>query len=308
MNLKSGLLASAASAAVLAIVSPVQAGGYVSIFGGWNSTDDIASTAGSNGTIVTSATAVVTHTNPVNHDHPLTFNFAAVSNFANSGAAAEDGWVVGAAVGGDLSWFPNLRAEFEASYRRNSLGAAVAGAFASDTDTASSFFSPGGNIIHPCGITPVAPLGVVSGPPAPCTATAPGTGTFAFRDTFTSANAFASGSGSIRTFAIMANVWYDIPMSEGITPYIGGGIGYAENEVEHGLVMNGTEGGFAWQLGAGANFAISDKMSIGVGYRYMDAGEVTLTRSPALTGPPLTDVHEVTHQSVLVNMTFALGK
>lgn len=310
MGLKTTLLASAGAAAVLAVVSPVQAGGYVSIFGGWNSTDDIKSLAGSNGNVVTTATETIFHT-LVGDTHTITFSFTAASHFVNSGAKAEDGWVVGAAVGSDLSgWLPGLRGEFEVSYRRNSLGAATANAHATDTDIAGSFFLPGGNLVHSCGITPVAPLVVVSGPPAPCTAGAPGTGTFSFRDTFSTSNAFASGEGSIRTFALMANVWYDLPLGSSITPYVGGGIGYAENEVEHGLVMNGTEGGFAWQLGAGANFALSDKMSIGVGYRYMDAGDVTLVRSPGLaTGNKvITDVHEVTHQSVLVNMTFQLGK
>ncbi len=310
MNLRTTLLASAASAAVLAIASPVQAGGYVSVFGGWNITDDIKSIAGSNGDVLSSYSTTVTHTAPVPHPHTLTFNFTAPSTFFNSGAKAEDGWVIGAAVGGDLSWFPGLRGEFEASYRRNSLGPAAAAAFASDTDTASSFYSPGGNIIHPCGITPVPPLAVVSGPPAPCTALAPGSGTFAFRDTFSTSNAFASGSGTIRTFALMANVWYDIPMGSGLTPYLGGGIGYADSEVEHGLVMNGSGGDFAWQLGAGLNFAMTEKMSLGIGYRYMDAGDVTLVRAPALaTGNKLvTDEHEVKHQSVLVNLTFHLGK
>jgi opacity protein-like surface antigen len=311
MNLKSGLLASAASAAVLALASPVQAGGYVTIFGGWNITDDIKSLAGSNGDVLTSFSTTVNHdTGGGGHPHTFTFNFTAPSTFFNSGAAAEDGWVIGAAVGGDLSQIiPGLRGEFEASYRRNNLGAAAAAAAAADTDTAQQFFSAPVVIDHSCGITPLAPLVVTNPPPAPCQATGPGgSGTYGFRDTFSTSNAFASGSGSIRTFALMANVWYDLPV-EGFTPYIGGGIGYASNEVEHGLVMNGTGGDFAWQLGAGVNFPLTEKMSLGVGYRYMDAGEVELVRSPALaTGNLLvTDVHEVKHQSVQVNLTFALG-
>jgi opacity protein-like surface antigen len=310
MSTKSALLASAAAAAVLATVSPVQAGAYVSIFGGWNATDDVAARSGSNGTIVTSATTTVLHTPHPATPHTLTFSFTAVSAFANSGAKAEDGWVVGAAVGGDLgSWLPGLRAEVEGSYRRNSLGAATANASASDTDLAPSFYGfGGGNVVHSCGITPVAPMGVVSGPPAPCTASLPGSGTFNFRDTFTTSNAFASGSGSISTFALMANVWYDIGTGSGLTPYLGGGIGYADHEVEHGEVINGTGGSFAWQLGAGVNFDIGERTKFGIGYRYMDAGELTIRRAPGVAGGPIEDVHEVTHQSVLLNLTFGLGK
>jgi hypothetical protein len=40
----------------------------------------------------------------------------------------------------------------------------------------------------------------------------------------------------------------------------------------------------------------------------MDAGEVDLARAIPLAGLPAEDVHEVRHQSVLVNLTFALGK
>lgn len=309
MNLKSTLLTSAATAAVLAIVSPVQAGGYVSVFGGWNITDDIKSIAGSNGTVLSSYSTTVNHdTGGGGHPHTLTFNFTAPSTFFNSGATSESGWVIGAAVGGDLSHLiSGLRGEFELSYRRNSLGAAAAAAHASDVDTANSFFSAPVVIDHPCGITPLPPLVVSNPAPAPCQATAPAAGTYAFRDTFSTSNAFASGSGSVRTFALMANVWWDFPIA-GFTPYIGGGIGYASNEVEHGLIMNGNDGSFAWQLGAGANFPISDTMALGIGYRYMDAGEVDLVRAAPLAGLPTTDVQEVKHQSVLVNLTFALGK
>jgi opacity protein-like surface antigen len=147
-------------------------------------------------------------------------------------------------------------------------------------------------------------MGVVSGPPAPCTASLPGNGTFNFQDTFTTGFAAASGSGSVRTFALMANAWFDFPV-EGFTPYIGGGVGYASNEVEHGLVMNGNTGGFAWQVGGGVNFPIGEKTHLGVGYRYMDAGDVELP--VATLNGPINTTHEVKHHSVLVNLTFDLG-
>ncbi len=306
MGLKTTLLASAGAAAVLAVVSPVQAGGYVSIFGGWNSTDDIVSRAGSNGDVT--FTTTLTHT--AGPADTVTLTFGAPSTFFNSGAKAEDGFVVGAAVGGDLGhWLSGLRGEVEVSYRYNNLGAAAASASVNAIDTASGVFLAG-NYGHSCALTPQAPAVVVDPPPAPCVAGMGAGGVRSFTALVSSSNAFASTEGSIRTFALMANAWFDVPMGGGFTPYFGGGVGYATNEVEHGLVMNGNNGGFAWQAGAGVNFAMTEKMSLGVGYRYMDAGDVTLIRSPALANGNklVSDVHEVTHQSVLVNLTFALGK
>jgi opacity protein-like surface antigen len=55
------------------------------------------------------------------------------------------------------------------------------------------------------------------------------------------------------------------------------------------------------------NYPITDKTSIGVGYRYMDAGDVTLTRFNTVFGQ-LKDTYDVQHHSVLVNVNFSLGK
>ncbi len=307
MRLKTVLLASAAGAAVLAVVSPVQAGSYVSVLGGWNTTDDIKSRAGSLGSAT--FTQALTHTVTTTITEVLTFSLP--TTFFNSGAKAEDGFIVGAAVGGDLGhWLQGLRGEFELSYRRNSLGGGVASAAASGTATASADFGATGNYSHDCVITPQAPATVVVGPPGPCVAGIPATGVHSFTGFFSTTNSFASSGGSVRTFALMANVWYDFNNMGGFTPYIGGGVGYADNKVQNGLLLNGANGGFAWQLGAGANYALSDKTSIGIGYRYMDAGDVTLIRSPGVAAGNklIADDHDVTHQSVLVNLTFAIGK
>src|SRR5262249_40377578 len=71
------------------------------------------------------------------------------------------------------------------------------------------------------------------------------------------------------TFALMANVWYDIHLSPRWATYIGGGAGWARREVEgvfgttftgigFGPLYGGSfdvhESGFAWQLGAGVNY------------------------------------------------------
>ena len=34
------------------------------------------------------------------------------------------------------------------------------------------------------------------------------------------------------SFSVLANVWYDIPIGSGFTPYIGGGVGWADTNVD----------------------------------------------------------------------------
>jgi opacity protein-like surface antigen len=275
MRLKTTLLASAAGAALLAAIPAAQAGGYVSIFGGWNLLgNDVGARAGA-GTATYTTTR--THGSPTTHTDTVTFSFG--TTFSNSGAKARDGFVLGAAVGGDLGWLPNLRGEFELAFRRSKLGRASA--FASVTDTVDTVVLT--SVVHP-------------------------TGTITFTGTLTGTAAAASNDGSVRTFTLMANAWYDVDMGSNFKPYVGGGVGYADNEVKHGLVFNGSGGDFAWQLGAGVNYQISEKTSVGLGYRYLDAGDVTLLLAPRAGGPVLTETYDITHHSALVNLNFKLGK
>jgi len=78
-------------------------------------------------------------------------------------------------------------------------------------------------------------------------------------------------SGSVNTWAVMANAFYDFNLGwnlggVGIVPYIGGGIGYAQQNFDsvqisspttnRGIRIDGDDGNFAWQLIAGAAFPI----------------------------------------------------
>ena len=273
MRFKTTLLASAAGAAVLATVPVAQAGGsYVSIFGGWTRpSNDIGALAG-----VGTATYSTTRTH-AGHTDTVTFSFA--TTFAHSGAKARDGFVLGAAVGGDLShWLKGLRGEVELAYRHTKFGRATSRAQVTvTTDTVQ---------------LPASHTG----------------GSTTFNGTLTSTTNQASASGELRTFTLMANAWYDFDMGSNFTPYIGGGVGYADNELTHGLLADGSGGDFAWQLGAGVNYKISDGTSVGLGYRYLDAGDIQVTLATRLGGPPAVASYDVESHSVLANINFALGK
>jgi opacity protein-like surface antigen len=155
-----------------------------------------------------------------------------------------NGFVVGGAVGTELDrWLDGLRAEVEVSYRRNKL-------------KGDWQFSFGGDI----------PTSVY---------------------TTTDFDASGTSDGHLSRFAVMANVWYDIDAGSKIVPYVGGGVGWNRAHLEVGgeVVDPGffltdieqadfSESGFAWQLGAGANYEVSPGVKVGVGYRYFHGADV----------------------------------
>jgi opacity protein-like surface antigen len=70
---------------------------------------------------------------------------------------------------------------------------------------------------------------------------------------------------------LLGNAWYDFGHGSVLTPYVGGGlgIGFARFDEDNGsYVYDAT--GFAFQLGAGVRFNVSDNISIDAGYRFKD--------------------------------------
>jgi opacity protein-like surface antigen len=70
-------------------------------------------------------------------------------------------------------------------------------------------------------------------------------------------------------------------------PYIGGGVGWANNQLgtvtyARTSINGGTINNFAWNVGVGVGFEISKGMILDVGYRYVDLGKLRLDTQPAL--------------------------
>jgi len=121
------------------------------------------------------------------------------------------------------------------------------------------------------------------------------------------------------TFAVLANIWWDIPVG-GFSPYIGGGIGWADTSIDGAYTCTGggacpvpavvpfdfSDDGFAWQLGAGINFQISPNVKLGVGYRFFQGPEVVaLAPNPPPTNPSAHDLDNDNHAAV-VTLTFGM--
>jgi opacity protein-like surface antigen len=83
---------------------------------------------------------------------------------------------------------------------------------------------------------------------------------------------------------ILGNLWFDWPISTWLAPYIGGGAGVAKVNGSFGasddeyfsLNVDADDWAFAWQLGGGLRFGVSEHFAIDAGYRFKAINNVEL--------------------------------
>jgi opacity protein-like surface antigen len=85
------------------------------------------------------------------------------------------------------------------------------------------------------------------------------------------------GHGKFGLLTIMANLWYDVPLSEELKPYLGGGAGIAVVNGDVGYdpvefpdydpIFDESRVAFAFQLGAGLRWQAWENVTLDVGYR-----------------------------------------
>jgi opacity protein-like surface antigen len=85
----------------------------------------------------------------------------------------------------------------------------------------------------------------------------------------------------VRSYTGMMNAYYDMGSFGGFVPYVGAGIGAAYNKMGNvtqtggGYVDGGEHVSLAWSLLAGVGYKISDRLTLDLGYRYIDLGSVS---------------------------------
>lgn len=119
-----------------------------------------------------------------------------------------------------------------------------------------------------------------------------------------------SASTSNEMWTGMVNAYADLGTFVGFTPYIGGGIGvaastrkyrFAEAFVDPSLVdmdfrNSASQYSFAYSLGAGVNYALTNNLSVDVGYEYFaapNAEYVTLVSPTAYAVNTGIDYHQI---------------
>lgn len=100
----------------------------------------------------------------------------------------------------------------------------------------------------------------------------------------TVATIVADGQGDIKTLSYAVNGFYDFPLTQdGITGYIGGGLGWSEVEVNYSPsgvgIVSDKESALLYQFMAGANYPLGEGTELYGGYRYRATEDVTVDSS-----------------------------
>lgn len=105
----------------------------------------------------------------------------------------------------------------------------------------------------------------------------------------TSGGSTANFSSKIDIHTLFANFYYDIKTSTAFTPYVGAGLGVAWINQKIGSSFPGGETGnydttnFAWNLGAGVGYSLTDSIVLDLGYRYSNFGDAKKYESSTYT-------------------------
>lgn len=115
----------------------------------------------------------------------------------------------------------------------------------------------------------------------------------------------------LRAYSLMANVWYDfhgLDLPNGITPYVGAGIGGASVQlsgtINNKALISTNDFVFAWQAGAGVSMPVSESVKLFVDYRYFAADGAKLKLTPGFHGGDISP--DFNGHSVLIGLRLNL--
>ena len=83
------------------------------------------------------------------------------------------------------------------------------------------------------------------------------------------------GKADMYSLDAMANIYALYPIMDGVSVYGTGGVGIAFNKTDKikGSHNGASKTDFAWNVGAGMEYALTDCMAIDLGYRFTDLGK-----------------------------------
>ena len=109
--------------------------------------------------------------------------------------------------------------------------------------------------------------------------------------------AFGGLDGNVSTFYGFLNLYYDVFTWGRVTPYVGGGIGFAHHSINDislpATVAEGENTEFAWNLQGGVAVAVTHNLSLDVGYRYVDWGDAESGADPDTLNVDDINSHDV---------------
>ncbi len=132
------------------------------------------------------------------------------------------------------------------------------------------------------------------------------------------ANCGDNYTGAIRTGLFMANGYVDLGAWLGVTPYVGGGLGFAAYSVSgvtdvsmsqpnaFGVAPDKSGTNFAWDLTAGLLYHVTPNLMLDMSYRYLDMGALQ-TGGIACNGGAATGCHYETQHFNMASNDLTLG-
>jgi len=114
---------------------------------------------------------------------------------------------------------------------------------------------------------------------------------------------------NVNTWAIFVNGWLDFPVTESISIFGGGGLGFAVTDMTSNLFpgvgdKTRDDETFAWQVGGGISIAVTEWLALDTSYRFVDLGEPDL-KFRAAPFPSDLEMHLQSHDVMLgVRMNF----
>lgn len=119
--------------------------------------------------------------------------------------------------------------------------------------------------------------------------------------------------GVTDNWSAMFNVWRDIPVTGSFGAYGGGGIGaggsrflFSETDGSETLSANQQNTAFAWQVGGGFIYAVSDRITLDLGYRYYSTAGAASTIYATASGFPPTPFDTLSTQFLASEVLFSL--
>jgi opacity protein-like surface antigen len=151
-----------------------------------------------------------------------------------------------------------------------------------------------------------------------------GKGLFLAQDRYSDGDVFIGTNeytADIESWVGLANAYIDIGTWHCVTPYVGGGVGFADisilgykdvnvpqNSVAYG--QDNSQTNFAWAVYAGLSYKVNPSLTLDLSYRYTDLGDIRTGRIATYDNVSTSggfQIEDITSNDLLFSVRMALG-
>ena len=125
-------------------------------------------------------------------------------------------------------------------------------------------------------------------------------------------------TSAITSYTGMVNGYYDLGNWRGVVPYVGAGVGLAYHQMDdyayvtQGAIPYRVTGDndltLAWSLMAGIAYQVSDRAILDFGYRYLDLGRASTSRTDNFSfTPSRLSLDDITAHEIKIGLRYHMG-